>query len=235
MTENHDQLDADHENIISSLGFYLRKLGYTQTEKVLKEEAKIGGLDLVAYEMQAGESSVSHSLLFNKLASGAQSDSKPSQTHPPSKSVSYEVVEREYNLLKTWIENSLDIYRDELLFILYPIGVHLSLELLLYSNKSECTRLYQFLDLRFLEILKADHDLRHRDALFSISSIKDASCIRENETAAIFLQNRYFVSLSSYAFQLLMFFIEENRLMHIIKIVNQYINIRGMDPHYKWH
>lgn len=140
MTEIHDQQDTDHENIVSSLGFYLRKLGYTQTEKVLKEEAKISGLDLVAYEMQAGENSVSHPLLFNKLASSTQSDSKSSQPHPSGKSVNYEVVEREYNLLKTWIESSLDVYRDELLFVLYPIGIHLALELLLYSNKNECTR-----------------------------------------------------------------------------------------------
>lgn len=224
MTENQDQSDADHESIISSLGFYLRKLGYTQTEKVLKEEAKTSGLDLIAYEMQAGENSVSHPLLFNKLASGAQSDSRSPQAHPQGKSVSYDIVEREYGFLKTWIENSLDVYRDELLFVLYPIGIHLALELLLYSNKNDY--------LRFIDILKADHELRHRDALISLSSIKDASCIRENETAANFLQNRYFVSLSSYAFQLLMLFIEENRLIHIIKIVNQYVNIRGTHP--KW-
>ena len=160
MAESQDQVDTEHEHILPSIGFYLRKLGYTQTERVLKEEANITGLDLVAYEMQTAENSVSPALLLNKPASGAQQDSRASQSYPQGKGIGYDAVEKEYTLLRNWIENSLDAYREELLFLLYPIGVHLALELLLHGSKSDY--------LRFIELLKPDHDLRHREELISL-------------------------------------------------------------------
>ena len=97
------------------LGF-LRRMGYRQTEAVFKEEYCSKTSEKMAFEIQFdGSGSTSNYFI------------------PPNEGDTIELPQNivgGFDKLKLWIHESLDIFRPELLQILYPIYVHTFLDLI---------------------------------------------------------------------------------------------------------
>lgn len=190
---------------------YLRKMGYRQTEQLFREEAHVGSLETLAFELRHDQdASISNYLLFSGAAEVA---------------ASHGVYEQAYQRLKTWAYDSLDVYREDLCQVLYPIGVHAYLDLVAKGHVSDAER--------FMTLLHQDHDASHGDELLKIEAVKDVAQMKECTLTAAFRTNKWNVTMSGYAFQLLMNYLQEGATnggtpgnVLLLKIINQFVNIR---------
>lgn len=66
----------------------------------------------------------------------------------------------------------------------------------------------------------------HGDELARLCSINDNTQLKENSLASTYRNNKYNLTLSAYSFQLLINFLQENSFFTLLKILNQYVNIR---------
>lgn len=125
---------------------------------------------------------------------------------------------RAYLMFKNWVDASLEIYKPELSYIMYPIFIYMFLDLVvkdpLYARR--------FFD-RFSEDFKVFHG-NEINRLFSVNSIDH---IKENEVASAFQNNRYRISISRTTLNLLLYFLNENEGVGgslIISIINQHLD-----------
>lgn len=118
-----------------------------------------------------------------------------------------------YEKLKAWIEDSLDQFKQELMQILYPIFIHIYFDLIIQKKNYE----------HFFKTYKGDFN---KAEIEMFSSLSDAQHIKENTQATAYRTEKYTISMGKYAFNLLLNFLEENELNYILKLINQYIDIK---------
>lgn len=189
---------------------YLRKMGYRQTERIFRDEAHVAGLETLAFELRnEQDSNIANYLLFAN--NGANLDT-----------TAYEAA---YDALRQWSFESLDAFRDELVPILYPIYVHCILDMIAKGALNDARA--------FLAKFKEEHLIAHQDEILTLSGLSEPSQVKENPLAVTFRTNKYNVSMSAYSFQLLMGYLQDttssngaNGNVLILKIINQYVNIR---------
>jgi transcription initiation factor TFIID subunit 5 len=138
-------------------------------------------------------------------------------------SVDLNVYDGTYELLRKWVYESLDAFRDELIPILYPIFVHCYLDMVAKGATGEARV--------FLEKHKGEHLAEHEDEITRLSALSEAAQIKENPLALAFRGSKYNLVMSAYSFQLLMSYLQDGSSaisgnVLILKIINQYINIR---------
>lgn len=66
----------------------------------------------------------------------------------------------------------------------------------------------------------------HGDEMIRLKSINDIIQMKDNSLASTYRNNKYNLTMSAYSFQLLINFMQENNFFVLLKILNQYINIR---------
>ena len=196
---------------------YLQKKGYKQASAALMHEASLAvakavggnGDDQEVTIEQVGaaiEDTVANYILF----------------HESEESLSPQLFERGYKSLKRWIDNSLDLYQNELRNLLYPVFVHTFLEMVSHGFAREA-RL-------FLEIYRGEHEANFSGDIARLVCVVEPKQLAENELALMFRNNKYCVRLCNYSFELFISFLQESKLIHILKIVNQYLNVQGKLP-----
>lgn len=197
-----------------SLLTFLKKLGYRQTEQIFREEARNAGIETVAFELRAEQdSSLQPSILLGRLTGSAGGGEAADSV--ASVESSYEQV---FARLKKWCFDSLDIYRDELCQVLYPVFVHSFLDLVAKNLPSQAHR--------FFEKFREDFKLMHGDEMTKLKSLNDGAQLKENSLAAIYRSNKYNLTMSAYSFQILVNFLQENSMFIMLKILNQYLSVR---------
>lgn len=117
--------------------------------------------------------------------------------------VSEDMNWRAYHSINKWVDNSLDLYQPELRRVLYPIFVHLYLDLI---NKRQVPAAQIFFN-QFSPALKP----RHAQDLTILEQAlhTQPSQILENELAKKFLENKYLVNMSRTTFDLVLFFLNK--------------------------
>ncbi|GAB5585488.1 Transcription initiation factor TFIID subunit 5 [Umbelopsis nana] len=197
---NHSAQELDH--IVAQ---YLQKKGYTQTEAMLRREAASKTIPLSEmsnrFRPQDDPSLSDHVLFYSEAEAG----------NPDAYDISYKS-------LRGWIENSLDWYKPELRSVLFPIFVHSYLDLI--SKK-----LYEQAK-HFMDTYKHDHLELHTPDINRLATITNESHVQENELAQIYRQNKYIMRMSSVPFELFLNYLQDNKFMLLLRIVNQYLNIQ---------
>lgn len=123
-----------------------------------------------------------------------------------------------YAKLRQWIEDSLDAFKNDLYNLLFPVFVHLYLDMIARGREIESQLLMgQYRD---------DFKETHPNEIRQIEMIKNLSHLKENVFAVAFLSNKYHLSMSKYAFDLFISFLESNNLVRVLKIVNQFLDIQ---------
>lgn len=118
-----------------------------------------------------------------------------------------------YEKLKTWIEDSLDQFKLELMQVLYPVFIHTYFDLIIHKKDFHS----------FFEKYSKDFT---KPELVLFSSFSDINNIKENSVANAYRSEKYTISMGKYAFNLLLNFCEENELNYILKLINQHIDIK---------
>ncbi|XP_015189399.1 PREDICTED: LOW QUALITY PROTEIN: transcription initiation factor TFIID subunit 5-like [Polistes dominula] len=137
---------------------------------------------------------------------------------PAASSTKYssDSLESLYLKLKNWIEDSLDLFKNDLLPLFYPLFVHIYFDLI-QQNKTEEAK-------AFFTKYSADHENK-KEELKYFKSIYTPQHIHENNLAYTFRTSKYYLPIGRYAFDLLINFLEENNFTYILKVLNQYLNI----------
>lgn len=128
-SETNSSINSFNEELHYSILSFIKKLGYRQTEQIFRDEARNAGIEAVAFELRAEQdSSLQPSILLEKLNENSRKilEHESNDSEKTSDSA-YELM---FSKLKKWSYNSLDIYRDELGQILYPMFIHCFLDLI---------------------------------------------------------------------------------------------------------
>ncbi|GMM27342.1 chromatin modification protein [Martiniozyma asiatica (nom. inval.)] len=122
---------------------------------------------------------------------------------------------RAYVLLRSWIEESLEMYKYELEKFLYPVFVHCYISLI-KQNQIGDARL-------FFDKFKIDHSIHHTE-LITLSTLNDIN----QPLAQMYLNNKYKILVSQTTMNLLLGFLNENQSTGgdiIIRILNNHFEI----------
>ena len=112
--------DADSTLKLDSVLSFLRKHGLSGTESLLQKEFGTRATPEMASSMIATRVSAESNVLSSYKADGDPS-----------------IHAEAYKDLQTFVESSLDLYRHELALILYPVFVHMYLELVYNGHEAE--------------------------------------------------------------------------------------------------
>ncbi|KAM0677558.1 Transcription initiation factor TFIID subunit 5 [Binucleata daphniae] len=119
-----------------------------------------------------------------------------------------------FSALKTWVEDSLDLFRKELTQLLYPLFIHIYFDLINAQKPSE----------PFFNAFK--NEFTHKKSeLVLFESIKDVLHLRENALATSYRTTKYKMKMGKYAFDLFISYLEENSLTQILKLVSHHFDI----------
>lgn len=195
----------DTEAIEAAVMAYLRRKGYKHTEQAFRGEAKTQALEEMAKGMQADiDSSITNQIYFYDRV--CNSDSVAAR------------YREAYGRLRSWVHSSLDLYKNELLRILYPVFVHSFLELVSKGHLNESRQ--------FFSMFREEHEQLHVHDLQKLEGISSPQHLQENELARTFLDNKISTRLCQYSFELLLRFLHGAGLMLMLAIVNEHVNLQ---------
>lgn len=141
----------------------------------------------------------------------------PSMEDPRNVHNTQEKMEISYTRLKNWIEDSLDLFKNDLLPLLYPLFVHIYFDLIQQNRTDEAKK--------FFKRFKSDH-LNKLEELKQFEGISTTQHLHENNFSMTFRTSKYHLSMGRYAFDLLINFLEENNLTYVLRVLNQHLDIK---------
>jgi transcription initiation factor TFIID subunit 5 len=131
------------------------------------------------------------------------------------------LYDKGYSALKKWTDQSLDLYRHELRRVLYPVFVHMFLELI-NINHTDAAK-------EFFEEHSTDHMVLHGADIEKLAGLWLPTHLEESELAKAFLSQEYRLQVSRTSLDLLLYFLHEIELNGgsiIIRILNQHMNTK---------
>ncbi|XP_058785939.1 transcription initiation factor TFIID subunit 5 [Vicia villosa] len=189
----------DDEEILGYVTAYLKKKGFKQTEKVFQEE------------FQQNKSSSSSSTLLepdiaNHLLAFSQLENGPARYH------------NGYSRLRTWTYSSLDLYRHELLRVLYPVFIHCFMDLVAKGHIQEARN--------FFNTFREDHELMHLRDIQKLEGVLSPTHLKEMEFAHSLRQSKFNIKICEYSYELLLQHLHSTQSTTILGIVNEHINFQ---------
>ncbi|KAH8888815.1 TAF5-like protein [Thozetella sp. PMI_491] len=95
-----------------------------------------------------------------------------------------------FNLLREYVDNSLDLYKFELRKLLWPVFVYSFLQLVKDNHSDEAKK--------FFNNFKSLFESVHKDDIATFATISLPSHLAENQTAQLYLNNSYRIPLNQY-------------------------------------
>ena len=123
------------------------------------------------------------------------------------------------DLNRKWVDESIDIYKFELRRVLYPVWVHAYIDLVAKGSKEHAHN--------FFEGYKDEHMEEHSQEIERLGGITDPAHVQENELVQAFRTNKFGVKMCKYSFELLLCFLQDNKFMLILRLMNQYVKIEA--------
>lgn len=78
-----------------------------------------------------------------------------------------------------------------------------------------------------METYKSDHVELHTPDIQTFETVTETHHLRENELAQMYRNNKYNIRMSGVPFELFLNYLQDNKFMMLLRIVNQYLNIQG--------
>ena len=79
----------------------------------------------------------------------------------------------------------------------------------------------------FFDAHKAEYNDQYASDMMQLAGIKEPHHVKENALATLFRQNKYTIAMSSYAFELLVSYLQDSKFMTLLKYLNQFLNIKS--------
>ncbi|KAG0474278.1 hypothetical protein HPP92_013964 [Vanilla planifolia] len=176
----------EDEEIEKTVFAYLKKKGFWQTERTLQNE-------------QSRASSASQS------EGGISRPEKGPQQHHDG-----------YSKLRSWAYGSLDLYKHELLQVLYPVFIHCFMDLVAEGYMQEART--------FFQTFREDHEMLHLRDLQKLEGILCPSHLEEMELARSLRQSKVVIKLCEYSCNLLLQYLQKTQSFSMLGVINEHIN-----------
>uniref|UniRef100_A0A1B6DEK0 Transcription initiation factor TFIID subunit 5 n=1 Tax=Clastoptera arizonana TaxID=38151 RepID=A0A1B6DEK0_9HEMI len=181
----------DKNNVLAVLQL-LKKYNLKETEESLKREANLS--DIVATE---AESEVSNVL------SAYKSEGDPN------------VYEEAYTDLKKFVEGALDIYKHELGMILYPVFVHMYLELVYNGHEEKA--------IKFMDKFSIDQEIYYQEDLKRLSHVTKKDHMKGHELTDTFKSNQFIIRMSRDTLSILKRHLQEKKYSILLNIIQEHL------------
>ncbi|KAK7410218.1 hypothetical protein VNO78_00827 [Psophocarpus tetragonolobus] len=185
----------EEEKIVGYVTAFLKKKGFTQTEKIFQEEFQ-HNKSCSSLEADIGN----HLLAFSQLETG------PARFHDG------------YSKLRTWTYSSLDLYKHELLRVLYPVFIHCFMDLVAKGHLQEARN--------FFNTFREDHEMMHLRDLQKLEGVLSPAHLQEMEFAHSLRQSKFNIKICEYSNELLLQHLHSTQSTTILGIINEHINFQ---------
>jgi transcription initiation factor TFIID subunit 5 len=186
--------DMDKSQIAAVLQI-LKRYNLRGTEELLRREANIAsGL---------GDGSLQQNSDVSSVLTGYKSDGDP------------ETYEDSYMELKRFVENSLDIYKHELGMILYPVLVHMYLELV-YNGHTEKA-------INLMKKFGPEQDPYYQEDLRKLSLVTKRDHMNGNELTDTFKSNQFIIRMSRDTLSLLKRHLNDKKASVLLNIIQEHL------------
>ncbi|XP_076634901.1 TATA-box binding protein associated factor 5 isoform X3 [Colletes latitarsis] len=187
-------MDSEKTTMLAVLQL-LRKYNLKGTEELFRKEANL--TDISPDEAQQTDSEV------NSVLSAYKSEGDPA------------LYEKAYSELKKFVEGSLDIYKHELGTILYPVLVHMYLELV-YNNHSEEAK-------QLLEKFGGNLEEYYQNDLKRLSNVTRREQMAGNELTDTFKSNQFIIRMSRDTLSILKRHLQEKKHSVLLNIIQEHL------------
>ncbi|KAK9888865.1 hypothetical protein WA026_001085 [Henosepilachna vigintioctopunctata] len=174
----------------------LKKYNLKNTEELLKKEANISDGIGTQGTLQKDSN-------VNSVLTGYKSDGDP------------ETYANSYRELKFFVEDSLDIYKHELGMILYPVLVHMYLELV-YNGHSEKA-------VALMNSFGPEQDTYYQEDLKKLAMVTKREHMSGNELADTFKSNQFIIRMSRDTLSLLKRHLNDKKASVLLNIIQEHL------------
>ncbi|KAK2969133.1 hypothetical protein RJ640_013082 [Escallonia rubra] len=157
----------DEEEIEKTVIAYLKKKGFKQTELAFQQEQHHS--TKTAYSSNSANSHTDPDIA-HQILSFSELESVPAQ------------YEDGYSKLRSWTYSSLDLYKHELLHVLYPVFIHCFMDLVAKGHLQEARA--------FFNSYREDHEMMHLRDLQKLEGVLSPSHLEEMEFAHSLRQSK---------------------------------------------
>ncbi|KAM5564702.1 hypothetical protein ABKV19_018985 [Rosa sericea] len=123
-----------------------------------------------------------------------------------------------YAKLRSWTYSSLDLYRHELLRVLYPVFIHCFMDLVAKGHIQEART--------FFNSFREDHEMMHLRDLQKLEGVLSPSHLEEMEFAHSLRQSKVNIKICQYSYELLLQFLHKSQSTTMLGIINEHINFQ---------
>ncbi|KAK8479291.1 hypothetical protein V6N13_051608 [Hibiscus sabdariffa] len=124
-----------------------------------------------------------------------------------------------YSKLRSWTYSSLDLYKHELLRVLYPVFIHSFMDLVAKGHLQEART--------FFNAFHEDHQLMHSRDLQKLEGVLSQSHLEEMEFARSLRQNKVNVKICQYSYDLLLQYLHKTQSSAMLGVINEHINFQA--------
>ncbi|KAK9828987.1 hypothetical protein WJX72_003246 [[Myrmecia] bisecta] len=133
-----------------------------------------------------------------------------------------------FDKLAAWVDHSLDLYRNELSRVLYPVFLHCYLELVNKGSTADAHQLLSKYRKRFVMAGGQPSKVRTQE-LQDLQTVSAPEHLQTNRTAQTARSMRYPVRLCAYSFQLLTHFLHSAKLFLVLGMINERLAVEVVD------
>nr|XP_009798805.1 PREDICTED: transcription initiation factor TFIID subunit 5-like [Nicotiana sylvestris]XP_009798806.1 PREDICTED: transcription initiation factor TFIID subunit 5-like [Nicotiana sylvestris] len=186
----------DEEEIEKAVVAYLKKKGFKQTELAFQEEQ----------QLNKNTNSQLDPDITKKILSFSEFETGP------------ERYQEEYSKLRSWAYSSLDLYKHELLRVLYPVFIHCFMELVARGHIQEARA--------FFDSYREDHEMMHLRDLQKLEGVLSPSHLKEMEFAHSIRLSKVNIKMCQYSYDLLLQYLHKTESITMLGIINERINFQ---------
>ncbi|KAJ4707789.1 Transcription initiation factor TFIID subunit 5 [Melia azedarach] len=124
----------------------------------------------------------------------------------------------EYNKLRSWTYSSLDLYKHELLHVLYPVFIHCFMDLVAKKHIQEARA--------FFNNFREDHEMLHLRDLQKLEGVLSPSHLEEMEFAHSLRHSKVNIKICQYSYELLLQYLHKTQSTKMLGIINERINFQ---------
>ncbi|KAF8093680.1 hypothetical protein N665_0380s0001 [Sinapis alba] len=190
----------DPEQVDEFVMGYLKKKGFNSAVKHLQESLhhNNNGTNSIDYHNDPD--------LTKLIRSFSQSENDPTR------------YREGYSKLRSWGYNSLDLYKHELLRVMYPVFIHSYMDLVGKGHTQEARA--------FFKSFRKDHEEIHLRDLQKLEGVLSPSHLQELEFACSLRQSKVNIKICQYSYDLLLQYLHRTESTLMLGIINEHINFQ---------
>ncbi|GKU87364.1 hypothetical protein SLEP1_g1772 [Rubroshorea leprosula] len=123
-----------------------------------------------------------------------------------------------YSKLRSWTYSSLDLYKHELLRVLYPVFIHSFMDLVAKGHVQEART--------FFNTFREDHEMIHLRDLQKLEGVVSQSHLEEMEFARSLRQSKVNIKICQYSYDLLLQYLHKMQSTAMLGVINEHINFQ---------